>query len=384
MKKMTQWAKVSSKLGLVALAGIASPCASAEHSGWYGGFSIGQARSDIDDVRITSGLLGGGFVTTSITDNDRDLGYKIYGGYQFNHNFALESGYFDLGEFSFTTNTLPPGTFSGNIKLKGANFDLVGLLPITQNFSALGRIGVNYAQAKDHFSGTGAVVVPNPDRKKTTASYKFGIGLQYALTDSLGLRAEAERYRIDDAFGNKGDIDLITAGLVFRFGATSAMAKVAMAPEPVASPPPPVAAVIPPPTPPPPRVPTKISLSADSLFDFNSATVKPSGKTALDTLVTDLDGTRFEVISITGHTDRLGTRAYNQRLSAQRAEAVKNYMVQSAGIPASKIETRGVAETEPVTKAGECPSTSTANRSPALIACLQPDRRVEVEVRATR
>src|SRR5450830_811040 len=112
-------ARASGTLGLAALAVIASPFAAADDSGWYGGINIGQSRAKIDDARITSSLLGGGLTTTSINDNDRDTGYKLFGGYKINKNFAVEGGYFDLGRFGFMATTVPPGTLSGTIKLKG-------------------------------------------------------------------------------------------------------------------------------------------------------------------------------------------------------------------------------------------------------------------------
>jgi len=255
----------SGTLGLVILAVVASPYAAAADPGWYGGFNVGQSRAKIDDQRIISNLLGAGFATTSIVDDDRDIGYKIFGGYQLNRNFALEGGYFNLGKFGFTATTAAPnaGTLTGSIKLQGVNLDAVGILPVTEKLSALGRVGVNYAEAKDSFSGTGAVIVTNPNPKERDTNYKFGVGLQYDFTRSLGLRAEAERYRINDAVGNKGDVDLFSVGLVFRFGAVApAPAPRAVVPPPAppparrpAPPPPPARAVTPPPeyvAPPPP------------------------------------------------------------------------------------------------------------------------------------
>ncbi|MDR3416662.1 MAG: OmpA family protein [Nevskia sp.] len=151
-------------------------------------------------------------------------------------------------------------------------------------------------------------------------------------------------------------------------------------PEPVAAAPAPqpVAAPPPPPPPPPPR---KVTFSADSLFDFNKATVKPAGKQALDQFAADLRGASFDVITVTGHTDRIGSHAYNMRLSTQRAEAVKTYLVESAGIPPGKIAAKGTDGSDPMTKPGECRGTKATKK---LIACLQPDRRVEIEVSGTR
>jgi OOP family OmpA-OmpF porin len=87
------------------------------------------------------------------------------------------------------------------------------------------------------------------------------------------------------------------------------------------------------------------------------------------------------VITVTGYTDRLGAHAYNLRLSARRAAAVKAYLVRTAGIPADKIVARGADGSDPVTKPGECKGTRPTAK---LIACLQPDRRVEVDVEGTR
>ena len=124
-----------------------------------------------------------------------------------------------------------------------------------------------------------------------------------------------------------------------------------------------------------------MTFSADSLFDFDKANVKPAGKQHLDKLAADLRGANFNVITVTGHTDRIGSHAYNMNLSTRRAEAVKAYLVESAGIPAGKIAARGTDGSDPVTKPGECKGKKATK---ALIACLQPDRRVEVEVSGTR
>lgn len=377
---------VSGKLSLVALAIIASPFAVADDSGWYAGANAGQSRATIDDVRITSGLLNSGFTSTSISDDDRNTGYKIYGGYQFNRNFALEGGYFDLGKFGFNATTVPAGTLSGSIKLRGLNLDLVGSLPITQRLSAFGRLGVNYAEARDSFTGTGAVNVLDPNPSKRDTNLKVGLGLQYALTQSLAMRAELERYRINDAVGNKGDIDLVSVGLVYRFGTkTPTPAPRALAPEPVAVAPAPQPVLVtpppPPPAPPAPRVPTKVTFSADSLFDFDKSSIKPAGQQSLNKFATELRGTDFDVITVTGHTDRIGSHAYNLKLSTRRAEAVSTYLVKSAGIASEKIAAKGVDGSDPVTKPGDCKGTKATK---ALIACLQPDRRVEIEVSGTR
>ena len=124
-----------------------------------------------------------------------------------------------------------------------------------------------------------------------------------------------------------------------------------------------------------------MTFSADSLFDFDKSVVLPAGKQELDKFASDLRNVSFDVIAVTGHTDRIGAHAYNLRLSARRAEAVSAYLVQSGGIAAGKISARGGDGANPVTKPSECPGKKATK---ALIACLQPDRRVEIEVNGTR
>lgn len=135
--------------------------------------------------------------------------------------------------------------------------------------------------------------------------------------------------------------------------------------EPVAQPTPP--AVVPP-TPTPSS--EKVSFSADALFDFDKAVLKPEGKSKLDDLTSKLQGINLEVIIAVGHTDSVGTDAYNQKLSVRRAEAVKAYL-QAKGIEPNRIYTEGKGEKQPVA----------SNKTAAGRA---KNRRVEIEVVGTR
>ncbi len=123
----------------------------------------------------------------------------------------------------------------------------------------------------------------------------------------------------------------------------------------------------------------KVTISADALFDFNKATLRPEGKAKLDDVVAKSNGLVLEVIIAVGHADRIGSAAYNQKLSEKRAAAVKDYLV-AKGIPANRIYTEGKGEKQPVTKAGECKGPKSAK----VIACLQPDRRVDIEMIGTK
>ncbi len=142
----------------------------------------------------------------------------------------------------------------------------------------------------------------------------------------------------------------------------------------VAPPPPPVEAPppAPAPAPAPAPVPTsqKVSYSADTFFDFDKAVLKPAGKAALDDLTGKLKDMNLEVIIAVGHTDSIGTDAYNQKLSVRRAESVKAYL-QSKGVEANRIYTEGKGEKQPVA----------TNKTAAGRA---KNRRVEIEVVGTR
>jgi len=90
-----------------------------------------------------------------------------------------------------------------------------------------------------------------------------------------------------------------------------------------------------------------IVIQADALFDFDKSVVRPDGKKNIDDAMAKLAGVDVEMVIATGHTDSVGTDAYNQKLSERRAAAVKEYLV-SKGIPASKITTLGKGESQPV------------------------------------
>jgi OOP family OmpA-OmpF porin len=208
------------KLGLLACAVVLGNAALAQDTGWYLGLNLGETRAKIDNERISNELVGIGLTLADIEKQENSKGYKLYGGYQVNRNFAIEGGYFSLGDFGFTASTLAPGTLRGNLRLQGLNLDAVGTLPLTSKFSLTARVGLNYADTVDRFSGTGAVNVRNPNPGTRETNLKVGLGLQYALTDKWLVRADLERYRIDDAVGNHGDVDYLSVGLVALFGAS--------------------------------------------------------------------------------------------------------------------------------------------------------------------
>jgi OOP family OmpA-OmpF porin len=156
-----------------------------------------------------------------------------------------------------------------------------------------------------------------------------------------------------------------------------AFAGCAATPEPAPPPPPPPAPrVEPTPPPPPPPAPAskleKITTASTVNFDFDRYVIRPDARSKLDDLVGKLRSVNLEVIIAVGHADRIGSDAYNMKLSVRRADSVKAYLV-SKGIAASRIYTEGKGERQPVK---ECKGSA---KTKELIACLEPNRRVESE-----
>jgi len=120
----------------------------------------------------------------------------------------------------------------------------------------------------------------------------------------------------------------------------------------------------------PPVAASKVTFAADAFFDFDKSVLKPEGRAKLTDLVEKIRGVNLEVIIAVGHTDSIGTDAYNQRLSVRRAEAVKAFLV-SKGIERNRVYTEGKGEKQPVAD----------NRTKEGRA---KNRRVEIEVVGTR
>jgi OOP family OmpA-OmpF porin len=236
---------------------------------------------------------------------------------------------------------------TGSGKFQGLNLDAVGILPLTEKFSAFGRVGYIYTESKDNFRGTGAgaaVAAFNPNPKEKDGNYKYGLGVQYDFTYNLGLRVEWERYRVNDAVGNKGDIDMALIGLVYTFGAAK--------PAPRAATPPPayVAPVVA-------AAPVLVIVPVartqqycgilDIQFEINRDVIQREEQEKLAVLETFLRKYPDTTAVIEGHTDEVGTDADNMRLSQRRAESVVSYLA-GRGIARSRLQAVGYGETRPI------------------------------------
>jgi OOP family OmpA-OmpF porin len=222
--------------------------------------------------------------------------------------------------------------------------------------------------------------VENPlrDVSKTSPYYTVGLGFQASLTPQWSLQADVRtvrgHLRDDQDFGfSRSNNKYLTLALNYAFNPPPAPpAPPAPAPEPTpvveqtAPQPEPVA------PPPPPAHFEKVTLSSTELFEFNKATLRmPQPK--LDEIAAALQADpSITDIDVDGYTDRLGSKKYNQKLSQRRAEAVRDYLI-SKGIDGSRLKARGMGEANPIVT--DCHQ----KKRKALIDCLAPNRRVEVE-----
>lgn len=188
---------VSGVLGM-ALAAPALVSAQIPQGGYVG---IGAGQSSMKDE--SSALLGTSF-------DDSDTGWKIFGGYSFNPNFAVELAYIDFGEFSGRG-----GGFTDNWEARGFSFSALGMLPLANQFSLLGKVGLTGWDVDNNFSVGGVPFSASDDG----SDFNYGIGAQYDFTRQVGARLEWERFTNvgDSDSTGESDLDLLSVSVSYKF-----------------------------------------------------------------------------------------------------------------------------------------------------------------------
>lgn len=276
--------------------------------------------------------------------------YGVFGGYQITDNFAVELGYDDFGRVK----TKKDGALVGKHTNHGAHLSLKASYPILDNLDVYGRLGAALIRSDYKMF----------DGKQKSHSLKvspvLAAGFEYAIIPSLALRLEyqwiskvGDYKRLEAPVKYKPSIGSVTAGLSYRFGQSA-----------------PVAPVV---------VDKTFSLNSDVTFAFAKASLKPEAQEVLDGIYNELAQVNSANINVAGYTDRIGSDAYNMKLSQDRASTVANYLV-AKGIAQDAISATGYGKANSVT-GNKCDSVKARK---ALIACLADDRRVEISVKGTK
>lgn len=357
--------KTAIALVVAGLAAASVAQAAPQENTFYAGVKAGQA-SFHDGIRD----LAPGYHRNSFT-------YGVFGGYQIlnqdNLGLAVELGYDDFGRVRYRSDAQPLGKHTAHgahLTLKGS-YD-VGSLVGLNGLDFYGRAGV--ALVRSDFKITKAAYAA--DQENTTFDGKrkqhnlhvspvFAAGLEYAILPELAARLEYQWVnkvgRFNDEDGHRVNyspwIGSINAGVSYRFG-QGAVAAPAMAPEVVSK---------------------TFNLNSDVTFAFGKANLKPQAQATLDGIYGEIAQINSAKVAVAGYTDRIGSDAGNLKLSQRRADTVANYLVQK-GVATNAISATGYGKANPVTGA----TCDQVKGRKALIACLAPDRRVEIAVNGTK
>ena len=182
-------------LGLGAL--TATPIASAQ--GFYIGGSFGS--TDAGDGNAIPDLI------TSGTTDGKDSGFKIFGGYHFSPNLAVELAYVDLGTLTYSGTFGGLSVSNGKVETSGLNTSLVGTFPVNPNFSLFAKAGI-FAWSADARDITGGLPFSGTE---SGGDFSFGFGGAIQIDRNFSLRVEWERLQAND------DISLLSAGFAYRF-----------------------------------------------------------------------------------------------------------------------------------------------------------------------
>ncbi|HDR1224444.1 TPA: porin OmpA [Pasteurella multocida] len=297
-----------------------------------------------------------GFKRNSVT-------YGVFGGYQITDNFAVELGYDDFGRAKLRiAETDQKARDVAKHTNHGAHLSLKASYPVVDGLDVYARVGAALIRSDykvyDH---SDPAKLPQLKRTHSTqVSPVFAGGLEYAFMPELALRVEYQWVnnvgKLKDVDGNRvdyrPDIGSVTAGLSYRFGQSVYVPEV---------------------------VSKTFTLNSDVTFGFDKADLKPAAQNVLDGIYGEIAQLKSASVAVAGYTDRLGSDAYNLKLSQRRADTVANYLV-AKGVAQNAISATGHGEANPVT-GNKCDSVKGRK---ALIACLADDRRVEIAVKGNK
>ncbi|WP_439328417.1 porin OmpA [Lonepinella sp. BR2357] len=356
--------KTAIALAIAGLAAASVAQAAPQQNTFYAGAKAGWAS------------FHDGYTQYEGTDTDakgtqkNSVTYGVFGGYQIlnqdNLGLAVELGYDDFGRAKLRTageTTAKHTNHGAHLTLK-PSVDLGIVTPALAGLDFYGKVGAALVRSDYKVSeGANGFNASNTREHSLKTSLVLGAGVEYAITPELAARVEYTWLnnvgKLENADGSRHDytpeIHAVTAGLSYRFG--QGMAPMA-APEVVNK---------------------TFTLSSDVTFAFGKSTLKPEASATLDGIYGEIAQVANPAVQVNGYADRIGKDASNLKLSQRRAETVANYLV-SKGVDAGSVTATGYGEANPVT-GNTCDAVKGRK---ALIACLAPDRRVDVQVQGNK
>ena len=351
--------KTAIALVVAGLAAASVAQAAPQENTFYAGVKAGQA-SFHDGIRSNAQDSEVGYHRNSFT-------YGVFGGYQIlnrdNLGLAVELGYDDFGR----AKARQAGKTVAKHTNHGTHLSLKGSYEVLNGLDVYGKAGVALVRSDYKFyDAANGARNHEAGRHSLRTSGLFAVGAEYAVLPELAVRLEYQwltrvgKLRTQDSHNSSVDynpwIGSINAGVSYRFG--QGAAPVVAAPEVVSK---------------------TFNLNSDVTFAFGKANLKPQAQAALDGIYGEIAQVNSAKVAVAGYTDRIGSDAFNVKLSQQRAETVANYFV-AKGVSADAISATGYGKANPVTGA----TCDQVKGRKALIACLAPDRRVEIAVNGTK
>ena len=363
--------KTAIALVVAGLAAASVAQAAPQENTFYVGAKAGQAsfhdgiKSNTEATNPSSLNFGEGYLRNTLT-------YGVFGGYQIlnrdNFGLAAEVGYDDFGRVKFRDageTSFKHTNHGAHLGLKGS-YNVGGLVSALDGLDVYGRAAA--ALVRSDYKEYAAEGGKSFKEHSLRVSPLFAAGVEYALPSlpELALRLEyqwlARVGKLRNYNGVEGQaldynpwIGSINAGVSYRFGQGAAPV---VAPEVVSK---------------------TFSLNNDVTFAFGKANLKPQAQAVLEGIYGEIAQVKSAKVAVAGYTDRIGSEQFNLKLSQKRADSVANYLV-ARGLPAQDISATGYGKANPVTG-----STCDAVKGrKALIACLAPDRRVEIAVNGTK
>ena len=355
--------KTAIALVVAGLAAASVAQAAPQENTFYAGVKAGQAsfHDGISKNRVISNELGDyGYNRNSFT-------YGVFGGYQIlnrdNLGLAVELGYDDFGR----AKARQAGKTRAKHTNHGAHLSFKGSYEVLNGLDVYGKAGVALVRSDYKFYDVATGARDHEEgRHSLRTSGLFAVGAEYAVLPELAVRLEYQwltrvgKYRTQETNNSSVDynpwIGSINAGVSYRFG--QGAAPVVAAPEVVSK---------------------TFNLNSDVTFAFGKANLKPQAQAALDGIYGEIAQVNSAKVAVAGYTDRIGSDAGNLKLSQRRADTVANYFV-AKGVSADAISATGYGKANPVTGA----TCDQVKGRKALIACLAPDRRVEIAVNGTK